>query len=169
MGELSRPPRQLAPVFNLKRCFILDKKYTRVTKLLRDPLPEFRSMAMPDCVADEQMTDGFLLAPYQLRINHRGIVSAPQSRRRCGARHRAILSWCRRNRFSYSTWRHERNGLAKNITSKWQYASITSNDALILFHCANPPGLDFREGQAGNRSHCASPASKSRTWRMPRF
>ena len=39
-------------------------------------------------------------------------------RRRCGARLMAILSWCRRNRFSTSSRRRDRNRLATNLTSR---------------------------------------------------
>jgi hypothetical protein len=41
---------------------------------------------------------------------------------------------------------------AINVASKWMIANITSDDALILPHHANPAGLNFRERQ-GNGPH----------------
>jgi len=70
-------------------------------------------------------------------IHTNNVRSLPRSRRRCGAPLRAILSRCRRNRFSTSSRRRDLNRLATNIPSVRRIATIGFH-AMILPHDANP-------------------------------
>src|SRR5262249_59519790 len=64
--------------------------------------------------------------------------SLPRSRRRGGARLKAMLSWWRRNRFSASSRRGDLKKSMTNIVSECRSANIVRDHAMILPDEATP-------------------------------
>src|SRR5262249_7991359 len=64
--------------------------------------------------------------------------SLPRSRRRGGARLKAMLSWWRRNRFSASSRRGDLKKSMTNIVSECRSANIVRDHAMILPDDATP-------------------------------
>ena len=69
----------------------------------------------------------------------------PRSRKRGGARRKAMTSWWRRNKFSTSSRLRDLNRSATNIPSACRIANIAFNDAMILSYDANLGRMEFSE------------------------
>ena len=101
-------------------------------------------------------------------IHTNNVRSLPRSRRRCGAPLRAILSRCRRNRFSTSSRRRDLNRLATNIPSVRRIATIGFNHAMILPRCESRLGCNFRKGQVRRSGNAVEGLDGSATWHRSR-
>jgi hypothetical protein len=71
--------------------------------------------------------------------------SLPRSRRRGGARRKAMWSCWRRNKFSTSSRLRDLNRSTSNVPSACRIANIGANHAMILPLEANPSRMEFSE------------------------